>query len=703
MLMDVKQLRRWLDQSEKKYNLFVLNEKLTRQVIWVGTFAGGFFYPFWSIIYQYILGEEIYDPIGWRVLFSLPLLIAFLLNFNKRIQPTVQTYLVAFAALMVQGHLLFLTIVNDFRLEYQMGMMTIIGVCAQFFMSFSVLTLYILSALIGIITCAILRQDLADAIFFAGSITVITMGSISLFFRISITRALAESKEDVERKNQETQAILEGIQSGILGITEENGRLLVNSSLSQSFYDIMGIEDQQIGSGSTMDEIFLDKINLTEEQKSMISDTLLTSIGEDDIAWSLNHHLLPDTVTMGDEGNKYLGIQWNPVFDHSDNIVQILLVIRDETHKILSDREQQDQREKVERILRFTKLSEAKFTRFQNYLHQTTLDLKHSDLKQNKHAILRILHTMKGNSRANGFDDFSTMIHLLESSILQSEDNFSQDEFMTELEGVMKLLDKYKTDWEDIYGSKSESRGSISIDESKMIKIRDLVSTKERNHGLDDASQIINILDEALYGNITEQLNENLLPLDEVANKLHKNIPALKIVPNTMAIRPEYLQELNDIFVHMFRNSLDHGIETVDERKDKGKSERGQIHMTVDRTTHNLTMQYWDDGRGLNVQKILNLDEDLPDKVAQSHKEIEDKIFAQGVSTSESINEISGRGIGMDAVRSFIRDLGGEISLSIKSPIGQGFYDFCFNITLPRTIFHEYGADQHNKKIDQAG
>jgi two-component system chemotaxis sensor kinase CheA len=141
---------------------------------------------------------------------------------------------------------------------------------------------------------------------------------------------------------------------------------------------------------------------------------------------------------------------------------------------------------------------------------------------------------------------------------------------------------------------------------------------------------------------------------------------------------------LNDILVHMVRNAIDHGIETPDEREMSGKSPTGMVRLTAFHSGGAVVVEIQDDGRGLNRESILHkaiatglVD---PDK-SLSDDEVFNLIFAPGLSTSESVTDVSGRGVGMDIVRQGVEALHGR--LDIRTAPGEGS---AFTVWLPLTL-----------------
>jgi two-component system chemotaxis sensor kinase CheA len=141
---------------------------------------------------------------------------------------------------------------------------------------------------------------------------------------------------------------------------------------------------------------------------------------------------------------------------------------------------------------------------------------------------------------------------------------------------------------------------------------------------------------------------------------------------------------LADPLVHMVRNSLDHGLESPEERVEAGKPKKGKVRISAFQAGGNVVIEVADDGRGLNREKILA--KAIERGVVESDRGMTDReiynlIFAPGFSTAEKITEVSGRGVGMDVVRRNVESLRGRVS--IDSEPGRGSV---FSIHLPLTL-----------------
>ncbi|MGR8930026.1 MAG: chemotaxis protein CheA [Gammaproteobacteria bacterium] len=213
-------------------------------------------------------------------------------------------------------------------------------------------------------------------------------------------------------------------------------------------------------------------------------------------------------------------------------------------------------------------------------------------------------------------------------------------------------------------------------------------------HGLSDADDITASMN-ALVGSIRdtalelrmvqigETFNRFKRIVRDVSNELGKNIE-LVISGGETELDKTVVERINDPLTHLIRNSLDHGIETPEQRLVSGKPPKGSVQLNAYHESGHIVIQIADDGAGLNSEKIaakaianglIKPDHGL------SEQEIHNLIFAAGLSTKEQATNLSGRGVGMDVVKKNIEALRGTVA--IDSVEGQGT---TITIRLPLTL-----------------
>ncbi|MCQ6557898.1 chemotaxis protein CheA [Paenibacillus mendelii] len=171
----------------------------------------------------------------------------------------------------------------------------------------------------------------------------------------------------------------------------------------------------------------------------------------------------------------------------------------------------------------------------------------------------------------------------------------------------------------------------------------------------------------------------------DLAKSLDKKID-LVITGAETELDRTVIDEIGDPLVHLLRNSLDHGVEPIPDRIAAGKPEIGTVHLRAFHSGNHVFIEIEDDGRGINKEKVKQIaiknDVITVDEAKRlTDKEINMLIFAAGFSTADKISDISGRGVGLDVVRTKISTLGGHVT--VDSVEGKGSK---FSIQLPLTL-----------------
>ncbi|WP_322039846.1 chemotaxis protein CheA [Burkholderia diffusa] len=168
----------------------------------------------------------------------------------------------------------------------------------------------------------------------------------------------------------------------------------------------------------------------------------------------------------------------------------------------------------------------------------------------------------------------------------------------------------------------------------------------------------------------------------DLAGKLGKQVELVTFGQAT-ELDKSLIERIIDPLTHLVRNSLDHGIETVDKRVAAGKDSVGQLVLSAAHHGGNIVIEVSDDGGGLNRERILakaaKQGMQIPDTI--SDDEVWQLIFAPGFSTAETVTDVSGRGVGMDVVKRNIQSMGGHVEIS--SQAGRGTTT---RIVLPLTL-----------------
>jgi two-component system chemotaxis sensor kinase CheA len=239
--------------------------------------------------------------------------------------------------------------------------------------------------------------------------------------------------------------------------------------------------------------------------------------------------------------------------------------------------------------------------------------------------------------------------------------------------------------------------GELITDRNRLYQIRSEFEARFRGDTqIDTLSETITHV-----GRITDQLQAEvmgirMLPISNVFNKFPRLVRDLAHKAGKqveLVIRGEdteldrsVIEEISDPLIHLLRNSLDHGLETPEERRAAGKPERGTVLLTARHEQGRIIITVEDDGRGINLDRVRAkaIEKGIiseKDAAALTQEETVDLIFAAGLSTAQKVSDVSGRGVGMDIVRNNVEHLNGNIL--VETWPGRGSQ---FQIVMPLTL-----------------
>lgn len=159
---------------------------------------------------------------------------------------------------------------------------------------------------------------------------------------------------------------------------------------------------------------------------------------------------------------------------------------------------------------------------------------------------------------------------------------------------------------------------------------------------------------------------------------------SFSIIGEEAEVDKSIVEKISDPLVHIIRNAVDHGIESPDAREKVGKDKTGQVKVSAYQQSGKFVIDIYDDGSGIDTQRLRQLTYDRklhPDPFELTEDEAANLIFLPGLSTKKSISDISGRGVGMDVVKSNIDKINGEIHLTSNQGVGTQI-----KITLPQSL-----------------
>lgn len=257
------------------------------------------------------------------------------------------------------------------------------------------------------------------------------------------------------------------------------------------------------------------------------------------------------------------------------------------------------------------------------------------------------------------------------------------------------------------HGRKEKQAATVRVDVTKLERLGNMVGEliitqaflarqtvgidpeKQRPlfRALDEMSQHIRDLADAATSIRAQPLKVVFQRFGALIRDLEKSTSKqirLEVTGEGTEIDKTVVDRLSEPLTHLIRNSIDHGIEPTDARISAGKDPVGNLRLTAQQRGTHVVIELSDDGGGINRTRVLSkaIERGLvAPGTALSDQEIDELVFLPGFSTAEAVTSVSGRGVGMDAVRQAITEMGGQVSLTSKS--GQGT---TFQLLLPLSL-----------------
>lgn len=550
---------------------------------------------------------------------------------------------------------------------------------------------------------------------FIGIMNLSFMGILVFFIRnnMRMTSVIAEQNATLElrvaertaqlrQKTQDINAMLNNMNLGVCTVVPGNR---LHPEYSAYMRTIFGTDDF---AGRDVIETLFAESTLGVDSRDQINAALETILGEDSMMFDFNSHLLVNEMHIrGSDGkNKILKMDWSPIKNDDDIVDKVLLTAEDITHLRELERESSNQKEELAIISQIIRVSIGNFNDFissarklaeeNRRLIQETQGLDPEVIP----ILFRNMHTIKGNARTYEFKNITNAAHLAEEEYDQLRKDvhakWNSARMLRELDAVDAAITSYVEISEDVLGRKGRasdlltSRGVfVSIEEISSLK--SIAAELVKNDSCDAVIQLQKTTNSLGLIPLERLVSGSMDSISSLAKELHKPTPKVEIINGDIGFNHAIAQPLKSSLMHIVRNSLDHGIEYPEERVLAGKPERGLLRVSCERFGDRVELHISDDGRGIALHKLYEkgltrgaFNADKP----PTPEALAELVFQSGLSTATEITQISGRGVGMSAVRDFLKEQGATVRIVLKNSGAEfNFTPFELVITLPPSTY----------------
>lgn len=387
----------------------------------------------------------------------------------------------------------------------------------------------------------------------------------------------------------------------------------------------------------------------------------------------------PDRIP---HASKSISLEYFPIRSDEGKIEKIVCVGSDISGLVAAQNQAEHDREKVQSILKMIhNKKELRMFLLETQSQLGTLDNEFAQLKSNpshnRDAILRILHTIKGGAATFSYNVLKETAHSMEEKMLPKEFSTADTATLTTLKQTIESESKtIMAFYKDVFGELNpKDEENIPLNPSDIQNI----------FRLQKVDEVRKFLEEKIYFQPVKNMTSQFpIVIEKTAQLLEKSIHPLNVKNDSVLVPLKVFDGFFTSFIHVLRNSIDHGVETAAIRKERGKDPFGSLSLefsVIESPVKTLKITYRDDGQGINATRVR---EKLTQKnIPHAHlndSEVIYFIFNPSFSTRDTVTETSGRGVGLDAVKHEVDQLGG--SLKITTEVGK-YSEFIFELPYP--------------------
>lgn len=368
---------------------------------------------------------------------------------------------------------------------------------------------------------------------------------------------------------------------------------------------------------------------------------------------------------------KHITLEYYPIRNDGGQIEGIVAVGTDITALIEAQRQAGNDKAYAQMIIQlvqnrrqvlgFIRESESLMHEIRNQFAQTP----------NYEVSFRALHTFKGGAASFSIQSLVEELHHTEEALGEWQEHPDEEhlnKLRSQADRIESSFNSFLSGTENILGSRTaamEARREVPV-----YMLREFYLKLSDRKDLRDL-----FMRQFLMEKVQDVLGHYNDTLQTTANSLGKIVAPLNIEDPEFMFYPEPYQRLLSTLVHAFRNSVDHGIESPDRRAESSKPSAGQVGLRVSRPESLLMrIEIWDDGGGIDPEKIrARLQKKGYDATRESDADVIQHVFDSEFSTRDQVTDLSGRGVGMDAIMAAARELGGTAWVESKLNEGSRF------------------------------
>jgi two-component system chemotaxis sensor kinase CheA len=448
---------------------------------------------------------------------------------------------------------------------------------------------------------------------------------------------------ELARRNTEMRVVLDAVEQG-LAVIDRDGNL--GTERSRAFTQWFGEAREK--------DVFYDVLCPQDHNSREILRASWDALIEDVLPLELTIDQMPKRLLVGE---RTYALHYRPIFEN-ETLHKLLLIVSDITDELERLKQDAIQREFIgvfEKVMK----DKSGFIEFFNEASSLADELL-SETPEDDTVLLRKIHTLKGNAALFGITSVAEMCHGLET--LKAEEGIAA--LRASLPGLARAWSNFAHRVVPLIGTEADDVIEVHCHEFDRLT---RAIRAEQPHG-----EILHMLNRLRFEPTSVRFQRAGEQAKQLARRIGRAPIDVHIDDGDVRLPAERWNPFWNAFVHVVRNCVDHGIESTEERLRQGKSEHGQLRFRSRQEGGNFVLTVEDDGRGIDWGKVKAKAQSLG-LAAATQRDLEASLFAEGLSTKDSVTDVSGRGVGMGAILDVTLSLGGRVGVQSRQGEGTAF------------------------------